>query len=301
MIDPRRLLGAPPARDPAPSIARRRLLATGIGAAGVGIAAGVGATGARAAPSSSQAPTSPAIDLDDPTNHLRTYVRMRGSADGSMVVDLTQGFVYALQPRGRPRLLFQSRGMQLARYREDPDGAWVCRSSYFGSFADAGTGALIETWENPFTGQRDTLPPTLYGPMDYVLTASRTLVNPTPPQRAAALAARTVRRWMRIGDLVTIVDELGPADDPAKPADLDVISLSARAADLADGARASVPSQMSFGAVEPWRDWMRMGERPGMLLWHLQGTKVAGLEQVPRDLLRAAEARRAGFVEQASG
>lgn len=301
MIDPRRLLGAPPLRDPAPSTARRRLLATGIGAAGLAAAASVGANGAKVAASSSQVSASSALDLDDPSSHLRTYVRMRGSTDGRLVVDLTQGFVYALLPRGRPRLLFQSRGVQLARYREEPDGAWVCRSSYFGSFADAGTGALIEHWDNPFTGQRDTLPPTLYGPMEYVLTASRTLVNPAPAQRAEALAARTVRRWMRIGDLVTIVDELGPADDPAQPADLDVISLSARAAELVDGARASVPSQMSFGAVEPWRDWMRMGDRPGMLLWHLQGTKVEGLDQVPRELLRAAEARRPGFVERASG
>jgi hypothetical protein len=242
----------------------------------------------------------PEPDLDDPAQHLRAYVRMRGATDDRVVVDVTQGLVYALLPSGRPRLLLQSRGLQIARYREAPDGAWVCRSSYFGSFADAATGALVEAWDNPFTGQRDEVPPTLYGPMDYVLTASRTLVNPTPAQRAQALAARAVRRWTRIGDLVTIVDELGPPDDPARPPDLDVVSLGARVADLADGSLASVPAQMAFGAVEPWRDWMRMGTRPGMLLWHLQGTKVDGIDAVPPDLLRAAEARRPGFVAQAS-
>lgn len=223
---------------------------------------------------------------------------MRGSTDGQRVIDVTQGFVYALLPTGRPRLLWQSRGVQLARYRAEADGAWVCRATYFGTFADAVTGALIGHWDNPFTQRRDTLPPTFYGPLDYVLTASRTLVNPTPAQRAQALAQRTVRRWTRIGDLVTIVDELGPPDDSTKPADLDLLSLSARAADLADDSRASLPSQTAFHAVEPWREWMRMEGRPGMLLWHLQSAKVDGLAQVPSELLRAAEAQRPGFVDQ---
>lgn len=235
-------------------------------------------------------------DLDDPAQHLRAYVRMRGSADGSLVAEVTQGFVYALLPTGRPRLLWQSRGFQLSRYRQEADGAWICHSNYFGTFADAASGAPLGEWDNPFTGRRDTLPPTIYGPMDYVLTASRTLVKPTPAERAAALAERGVRRWTRDGDLVSILDELGPPGDPAKPPDLDLVTLSARAADLANPKLASVPSQTAFGAVEPWREWMRMEARPGMLLWHLQSTKVRGADELPTELLAAAEARRPGFV-----
>ena len=239
-------------------------------------------------------------DLDDPAQHLRAYVRMRGSDDGRLVAEVTQGFVHALLPGGRPRLLWQSRGFQLSRYRHDADGAWTCHSSYFGTFADAVSGAPILEWDNPFTQRRDTLKPTLYGPMDYVLTPAGTLVNPSPVQRAAALADRRVRRWTRIGDLVTILDELGPPDDPAKPPDFDLVSLSARAGDLADASLASVPSQTAFGAVEPWREWMRMEARPGMLWWHLQSSKVDGLAQVPAELQRAAEAARPGFVERAT-
>jgi hypothetical protein len=249
-------------------------------------------------------PTPPAAglpDLDDPAQHLRAYVRMRGSEDGQLVAEVTQGFVFALLPGGRPQLLCQSRGFQLSRYRHDADGAWTCNSNYFGTFADATTGAPILEWDNPFTRRRDTLKPTVYGPMDYVLTPSGTLVNPTPAQRAAALAERRVRRWTQVGDLVTILDELGPPDDAAKPPDLDLVSLSARAADLADTSLASVPSQIAFGAVEPWRDWMRMDSRPGMLWWHLHSTKVAGLAEVPVELQRAAEAAKPGFVERARG
>lgn len=286
---------------------RRRLLAAGLGAALLPSLARA-ATDVDRAPSTSGPGTDAAgataqaslPDLDDPAQHLRAYVRMRGSADGSLVVDVTQGLVYALLPTGRPRLLWQSRGFQLSRYRQDGDGAWVCHSSYFGTFADAASGAPIEAWDNPYTGRRDSLPPTIYGPMDYVLTAARTLVKPTAAQRAQALAERGVRRWSRTGDLVSVLDELGPPDDPAKPADLDLVTLSARVADLANPALASVPSQTSFGAVEPWREWMRMEGRPGMLLWHLQGTKVDGVAQLPPELLRAAETRRPGFVAQAA-
>lgn len=239
-------------------------------------------------------------NLDDPAQHLRAYVRMRGSDDGRLVAEVTQGLVFALLPGGRPRLLWQSRGFQLSRYRPDADGAWTCHSNYFGTLADAATGTPILEWDNPFTQRRDTLKPTVYGPMDYVLTPGGTLVNPTPAQRAAALAERRVRRWTRIGDLVTILDELGPPDDAAKPPDFDLVSLGARAADLADPSLASVPSQTAFSAVEPWREWMRMEGRPGMLWWHLQSSKVDGLAQVPMELQRAAEAARPGFVERAT-
>lgn len=286
---------------------RRRVLAAGLGAMLLSslsreadatdhaqVTAGsagrdVGSQGARA-------PGVPTPDLDDPAQHLRAYVRMRGSADGSLVAEVTQGYVYALLPTGRPRLLWQSRGFQLSRYRQEADGAWNCHSNYFGTFADAASGAPIGEWDNPFTGRRDTLPPTIYGPMDYVLTASRTLVKPTPAERAAALAERGVRRWTRTGDMVSILDELGPPGDANRPPDLDLVTLSARAADLANPALASVPSQTAFGAVEPWREWMRMESRPGMLLWHLQGTKVRGVDALPAELLAAAEARRPGFV-----
>ena len=98
-----------------------------------------------------------------------------------------------LPPTGRPRLLFQSRGFQLSGYRLAVDGAWVCRSRYFGTLAD-------------------------------------------------------------------------PASDDA---------------------------------VGPWRKWMRMGAAPGMLLWYLRSAKVAGVEAVPVELRRVAEAQRPGLVEHA--
>lgn len=285
--------GAETASATAGLAGRRRLLRAGLATVALPWAASVPA----AATLDSAAPLP---DLDDPAQHLRAYVRMRGSADGSLVAEVTQGYVYALLPSGRPRLLWQSRGFQLSRYRQEADGAWNCRSNYFGTFADAASGAPIGEWHNPFTGRRDALPPTVYGPMDYVLTASRTLVKPTAAERAAALAERGVRRWTRTGDLVSILDELGPPGDPAKPPDLDLVTLSARAADLANPALASVPSQTAFGAVEPWREWMRMESRPGMLLWHLQGTKLRDVAELPEELVRVAEARRPGFVAGAT-
>lgn len=278
---------------------RRWLVRVGLGAAAVSCAppGAFGTTPAGGPGLPKQAAPPVALpDLDDPAQHLRSYVRMRGSADGSLVAEVTQGFVYALLPTGRPRLLWQSRGFQLSRYRQEADGAWNCHSNYFGTFADAASGAPISEWDNPFTGRRDVLPPTVYGPMDYVLTASRTLVKPTAAERAAALAERRVRRWSRTGDLVSILDELGPPGDAGKPPDLDLVTLSARVADLADPALASVPSQTAFGAVEPWREWMRMEARPGMLLWHLQSTKVNGVAELPPELVAAADARRPGFV-----
>ncbi len=202
---------------------RRWLVRVGLGAAAVSCAppGAFGTTPAGGPGLPKQAAPPVALpDLDDPAQHLRSYVRMRGSADGSLVAEVTQGFVYALLPTGRPRLLWQSRGFQLSRYRQEADGAWNCHSNYFGTFADAASGAPISEWDNPFTGRRDVLPPTVYGPMDYVLTASRTLVKPTAAERAAALAERRVRRWSRTGDLVSILDELGPPGDAGKPPDL---------------------------------------------------------------------------------
>lgn len=37
-------------------------------------------------------------DLEDPAQHLRAHVRMRGSDDGALVAEVTQGLVFALLP-----------------------------------------------------------------------------------------------------------------------------------------------------------------------------------------------------------
>jgi len=73
---------------------REVLRAGGLGAMllpAVGLAAAAGSIQPSAAPRA-------LLDLDDPEQHLRAYVRMRGSSDGSLVAEVMQGFVYALLP-----------------------------------------------------------------------------------------------------------------------------------------------------------------------------------------------------------
>lgn len=273
---------------------RRRLLqVAGLAALGTGTA---GLAPAAAAAAASAGGAAPLPDLDDPGQHLRTYVRMRGSTDDRLVVEQTEGFVYALLPTGKPRLLFVSRGLQISRYQPVSPRAWRCRTRYFGAFADPASGALLTRWDNPLNGRRCEIETTSYGPYDVVITPRGTLPDPTSEAIEREAAAPGVRRWGRIGDLVTITDELGPPNDGKSPPDLDMVTISARVADIVDAAQADVPSVAAFGAVEPWRKWMQMGSSPGLLMWHLQSAKVrGGLDQVPGTLLRAAEARWGGL------
>lgn len=232
--------------------------------------------------------------LSEPAGQLETYVRIRGSLGDAVVFDHVTGSVHAAVEGEAPRLLFNLEGLQVSRYRREGPERFAMRTRYIGLLTDPLTGERLEHFANPWTGARREVPVSSYGPstvwllpggVDYGLPAAQT-------------PAVSRREFRREGGWVHVTESIASASSRDQP-DFDVITFSARAADLGRPAPAFVPAVNGFTAVERWRPWMAMGDRPGMLIWHVRGTKLDRPDEVPGWLRQEAEGRWGAPIGQA--
>ncbi len=68
------------------------------------------------------------------------------------------------------------------------------------------------------------------------------------------------------------------------------LTMFARSADLADPDLTRVPANFAGHVLMPFFPWMEMADRPGHLLWHVQGYKITSLDELDEDYLAAARA-----------
>ncbi len=216
------------------------------------------------------------LHLEDrtPEQHLRDMLRVRASLTGEDVVVRFAGDVHAHLPGERARKLFGFDGFNVARV-QPADGGYdlLAREAVF--YLDPDTRQPLDTWTNPFTGvERDVVhvwndPVNFpfraqgqYGPFHVptqvfedtvVLTSDIFLTYPSPLQRADYPE--------------------NSQSDLYEAAEL--FQYFCRYEDFA-GDGPDVPMQVSWTRIAPWVPFMGMGDRPGHLVYHCAGTKVAG-------------------------
>ena len=252
----------------------RRTVVAGISAMGLGAA-----TLSRADRSAADTAIERELKLDDPASNLEAYVKLRGDITGAPVYDMVRGQIYGLIPGQAARPLFKTMGAGRARYTRVSSLEYAAETRYVGILLDWETEQPLETWLNPYTEKLCEVPVTQYGPSTVRLLPDRTdfrgdATLSTPP---------AIRPWFLMGGMVHIRDNIiSPVAQDLRP-DADLMTYSGDAQLLADPQTTRVPSQLSFTAVESWRDWMAM-DLPGSLWWHVSGVKLTGASDYPAEL-----------------
>ncbi len=211
--------------------------------------------------------TSRAITADE-------LVRLRCATDGRDTYTTWTGTIYGFVPGERPRALFATVGMNVARCLREGD-AWHLVSRELMYYLDPATGAVLDRWPNPWTGA--TVP--------VVHVANRSVQNPlaggAPMQVADGWATVTIDVPLFYPS--PLAADATRAYSPAPDYQAgEFFALSAPAAALADPARATVPAMtLGWHRVGPWLPWMAMGERPGLLVYVAHGARVDGLAALP--------------------
>ena len=237
------------------------------------------------------------LNLDDPAENLRSYIKLRGDLAGEPVFDVIRGRVYGLV-RGQPaRPLFKTVGAQRTAYARRSSLEYRATMRYIGLLLDWSTESLLRTWRNPYTGTDCQVPVTRYGPAEMRILGDR--------MAAATLATDDPqsgkRAWFVLGDVVHMLDEvIAPAPAGDLQPDADLMTFTGNLQQLADPRLTRIPARLSFTAVEPWRDWMRM-EQPGSLWWHVSGVKLDGPDGYSPELRALLQAEDPSFLSAGSG
>ena len=109
-----------------------------------------------------------------------------------------------------------------------------------------------------------------------------TLDNPTGAPRPDYRVLR------REGDLVKVdAIRVPPESWPANFLEMGFEATLAAAFD--DPKRAWLPAEVSGAYVFPWPAWMAMGDAPGHMFAAWSGSKLQGIEELPREFYQRAE------------
>ena len=243
---------------------------------------------APAGPSaSSTAPTTVALDTRSAAGQLDTFIRMRADSEGRTVFANWWVTVFAVLPGERPREIMKLDGFNAGRFAKSADGGWEFISREVAFYKDPRGGAILKEWQNPFTNEKNT-----------VLQVANDPVN----SRYAAPKAGEAGRFpfmvsledvfLRLDIPLAYPNPLQPAEFPAESSGPTYLASEhftffAKTSDLHNARLSSVPLTYAWARTGPWLPWMKMGQRPGHLIYSGHGRKYASFDELPADVKAA--------------
>ena len=228
------------------------------------------------------------LDPNNPEDALEISKRLQcGVSEDEPAVYHWSGNIYGRSPGVRDKLLFKGEGMNIRRCVEvdDPERGkgWRLISREVMLMLDPETGEVIDTWENPYTGET----------VD-VMQIHNDPVNGRPnfatnrdgsPLRLSTL--REAGPYVFMPYEVPLFYPNPLAGDYQKFTGnmyhaMEIFDFAALKSDLYDGSKPTAYPMISWVRISPWAPWMEMGGRPGQMVFNAMGRKLpGGFEELP--------------------
>lgn len=206
----------------------------------------------------------------------RLWVKVRSSLDPARSTFLVwSGSIYAFVPGEKRQRLFKMVGMSVSRCLPVEENRWSFTSRELTYYLDPQTEEKLQTWKNPWT--EETLP--------VVHVANNPVQGDFSGQFPAQVAPETTTLNFDI-----FPNYPNPLSDPkfaqyAPNPHYQAAELFKFAVPTADLFNDDLPavSQLWLGwdRIGPWLPWMKMGDRPGHLIYSATGNKVDDFDQLP--------------------
>ena len=237
------------------------------------------------------------MNLDQPADNLRAFVKARASLDGSDVATWFTGTTHAMMPAGKFAPLFGFEGYNVARAVEVEGGYdLLTREAVF--YTDLRGGGPLERWANPFTGDEVDVAHIWNDPVNQQWR----LGGPRGPWRVPVTGIGE-ELFFNVDVFLAYPSPLPRAEFPEHSQDdlyqaAELFQFFCKRRDVEDTSLASAPTLCSWTRLGPWLPWMRMADRPGMLVYHGRGAKLAGgFGDLPQWIRSRVESERPLFAE----
>ncbi|WP_082127272.1 DUF1838 domain-containing protein [Calothrix sp. 336/3] len=187
------------------------------------------------------------------------------------------GSIYAFIPGEKRKLLFNMVGMSVSRCIPVKEGEWQFTSRELTYYLSPKTDEMLQKWENPWTGE--------------IVPVMHVANNPVQGIFAGKFPAQVD------GEETTFAFDIFPtypnplANDP-KFAEYspfptyqaaELFKLTVPTADLLNPELLSVSQlRLSWDRFGQWLPWMKMGDRPGYMIYSGYGSKVNSFEELPQ-------------------
>ncbi|MEM6699291.1 MAG: DUF1838 family protein [Bacteroidota bacterium] len=225
------------------------------------------------------------LDLDRPEDNLLAFAKVRADLEGEEMLYYASGTIYGFVAGERDKPLMGFEMYNIARLIEQEEG-YQLLTRELGFYKDLETGKILEEWENPYTGE----------------TVEVVQVWNDPVNQEFKLEGRFgkwgVNHTKLSDDLICMnADVFLIYPSPLKTADYPENSQSDNyeaaelfqfffsEEDVNNPDLTSVPATISWTRIGPWLPWMKMGQRPGNMVYQTSGYKLAEKDynSMPKD------------------
>jgi hypothetical protein len=259
---------------------RRTVLGLSLGAAGAlalpGLAAASGAAPTRAATGDTPDPISLVRKLKLRSDDGLIFWWLEGPKIGQVGATLTA--------------LYTSRVGTVQRVRQLEDGGLEVTQLEMILMFDHETGAPLERWRNPYTGESVPIRFRPVGPLKVQYRADNSRILPTELGGTPLESAARTHAPRIVADDVFLHDEVFARvftpgrERPFEVNDHAVYHGSLR--ELSDPAVTMAEAAVFFVDVTDWQRWMQMGDLPGSITSRMVGRKCRRWEDLPEDWRR---------------
>jgi hypothetical protein len=219
-------------------------------------------------------------DLTKPRENLEGMLRMQASLKEEDVPWWFDGTIYGIVGEQAPQPLFRFEGWEVYWVRPLGDDTYELTGHTVTFFYDLETGKMLETFDNPYTGKRNSVTASVQGGgAGYGFNYSENGVRPTRfldkmPEKPLIL------RWSMVRNTIWMHAETAYPPGMKQPRKQRQ-TMFASIDDFADRSILNLPASFSATVFENWPRWMDMEDRSGHVIWHASGAKIESMGDLP--------------------
>lgn len=223
---------------------------------------------------------------------VRDWVKVRSNLTETSSFLTWKASIYSWIPGETKKLLLVMLGMNVSRCIPAQDDVWQFMSRELCYYLKPETGEILHQWENPWTGEivpvvhvaNDPVQGTFKGEFPAeVGEDTTTFIFDLFPTYPNPLAGEKFKEY---------------SPDPIYQS-VELFKITAPTKDLLNPELKSVKNvQLGWQRIGSWLPWMKMGDRPGFLIYSGIGSKVENFAELP-ELLQTEINQRMGLYKEA--
>lgn len=265
------------------------------------------------------------LDYSDPLHNLYAFGKLWATYDDQPVYSAFHGLMFGMVGTQRLKPLFGYTGFGSFQAKLLPNGHVRLRGKETGYFTDLASGSILESWDNPYTGERvkvfnflndrirgeltPSMPvfqfgesgdaPTLMNDGSCVVNEDDSVPFVLPWEH---YGEQTLLSWdytHRYRNPVTMAKwpkaSTGEYINPSEH-----FTFFSNSEELQDASNPSAAFTCGFTRLSPWWPWMRMGQSgiDGVLFGRMHSHKSnQGLVDIPANVLAYTEKHHSEFLE----